>query len=40
MNLTPGEEAVSVLAEDQETEALRAMHRCQKCNTAMDSYLN
>ncbi|WP_159821057.1 type I DNA topoisomerase [Colwellia sp. 20A7] len=39
MNLTPGEEAVSVLAEDQETEALRAMHRCQKCNTAMDSYL-
>lgn len=39
MNLTPGEEAVSVLAEDQETEALRAMHRCKKCNTAMDSYL-
>ncbi|MDP7591152.1 MAG: type I DNA topoisomerase [Litorilituus sp.] len=39
MNLTPGEEAVSVLAEDQETEALRAMHRCQQCNTAMDSYL-
>jgi DNA topoisomerase-1 len=39
MNLTSGEEAVSVLAEDQETEALRAMHRCQQCNTAMDSYL-
>jgi DNA topoisomerase-1 len=39
MNLTSGEEAVSVIAEDQETEALRAMHRCQKCNTAMDSYL-
>jgi len=39
MNLTAGEEAVSVLAEDQETEALRAMHRCSKCNTAMDSYL-
>ncbi len=39
MNLTPGEEAVSVLAEDQETEALRAMHRCNKCSTAMDSYL-
>ena len=39
MNLTPGEEAVSVLAEDQETEALRAMHRCRKCSTAMDSYL-
>jgi DNA topoisomerase-1 len=39
MNLTAGEEAVSVLAEDQETEALRAMHRCDKCGTAMDSYL-
>ncbi|WP_426358296.1 type I DNA topoisomerase [Pseudocolwellia sp. HL-MZ19] len=39
MNLTAGEEAVSVLAEDQETEALRAMHRCKKCSTAMDSYL-
>jgi len=39
MNLTAGEEAVSVLAEDQETEALRAMHRCPKCSTAMDSYL-
>ena len=39
MNLTSGEEAVSVLAEDQETEALRAMHRCHKCSTAMDSYL-
>ncbi len=39
MNLTAGEEAVSVLVEDQETEALRAMHRCKQCNTAMDSYL-
>lgn len=39
MNLTAGEEAVSVLAEDQETEALRAMRRCDKCGTAMDSYL-
>lgn len=39
MNLTPGEEAVSVLTEDAETEALRAMHRCNKCGTAMDSYL-
>lgn len=39
LNLIPGEEAVSVLAEDQETEALRAMHRCNKCGTAMDSYL-
>jgi DNA topoisomerase-1 len=39
MNLTSGEEAVSVLAEDVETEALRAMHRCNQCGTAMDSYL-
>lgn len=39
MNLIPGEEAVSVLAEDAETEALRAMERCDKCGTAMDSYL-
>ena len=39
MNLTSGEEAVSVLSDDQETEALRAMHRCSKCSTAMDSYL-
>ena len=39
MNLTSGEEAVSVLVEDQETDALRAMRRCNKCSTAMDSYL-
>jgi len=39
MNLTAGEEAVSILAEDAETEALMAMHRCNKCGTAMDSYL-
>lgn len=39
MNLIPGEEAVSVLSEDQETEALRAMRRCPVCTTAMDSYL-
>ena len=39
MNLTPGEEAVSVLSEDSETEALMAMERCPKCSTAMDSYL-
>jgi DNA topoisomerase-1 len=39
MNLTSGEEAVSVLVEDQETDALRAMRRCDKCSTAMDSYL-
>ncbi|MCL2914349.1 type I DNA topoisomerase [Shewanella corallii] len=39
MNLTPGEEAVSQLSEDAETEALRAKHRCGICGTAMDSYL-
>jgi DNA topoisomerase-1 len=39
MNLTSGEEAVSILVEDQETDALRAMRRCDKCSTAMDSYL-
>ncbi|WP_068545106.1 type I DNA topoisomerase [Thalassotalea crassostreae] len=39
MNLTPGEEAVSVLSENAETEALMAMKRCGKCGTAMDSYL-
>jgi len=39
MNLTSGEEAVSVLVDDQETDALRAMRRCDKCSTAMDSYL-
>ncbi len=39
MNLTAGEEAVSVLAEDAETEALMAMRRCDKCGTAMDNYL-
>ncbi len=39
INLVPGTEAVNVLTEDQETEALRAMKRCPKCDTAMDSYL-
>ena len=39
LNLVSGEEAVNVLAEDQETEALMAMKRCPKCDTAMDSYL-
>lgn len=38
INLVAGEEAVS---EDEYTEvnALRAMHRCPKCETAMESYL-
>jgi DNA topoisomerase-1 len=39
INLTSGEEAVNVLSENSETEALLAMHRCPKCHTAMDSYL-
>ncbi|GGI76039.1 type I DNA topoisomerase [Shewanella gelidii] len=39
MNLTPGEEAISENSEDAETDALRAKHRCEKCGTAMDSYL-
>ncbi|QSX38560.1 type I DNA topoisomerase [Shewanella sedimentimangrovi] len=39
MNLTPGEEAISEGDENAETNALRAKHRCNKCGTAMDSYL-
>ena len=40
MNLTPGDEVVKVDDEDElETEALRAKKRCDKCGTAMDSYL-
>ncbi|WP_338592661.1 type I DNA topoisomerase [Shewanella khirikhana] len=39
LNLTPGEEAIADNSEDAETDALRAMHRCNKCGTAMDSYL-
>ncbi len=40
MNLTHGDEAVSVSDEEEmETEALRQMKRCPKCETAMDSYL-
>ncbi|WP_133407440.1 type I DNA topoisomerase [Parashewanella tropica] len=39
MNLTPGEEAISSNDETAEVEALRAMHRCKICGTAMDSYL-
>ncbi|WP_025820579.1 type I DNA topoisomerase [Shewanella marina] len=39
MNLTPGEEAISDSDEDAETQALRAMNRCNICGTAMDSYL-
>jgi DNA topoisomerase I len=43
INLTPGEEAISADSEEEaealENRRLRARHRCQLCNTAMDSYL-
>jgi len=41
MNLTAGEEAENIDEDDeeQETHALREMHRCQKCGTAMNHYL-
>ncbi|MFN3898741.1 MAG: type I DNA topoisomerase [Alishewanella aestuarii] len=39
MNLVSGEEAVLVADDELETEALRQKKRCQKCGTAMDSYL-
>lgn len=39
MNLTPGEEAINVDDDESETEILRNKKRCQKCGTAMDSYL-
>ncbi|QDF66757.1 type I DNA topoisomerase [Shewanella sp. SNU WT4] len=39
MNLTSGDEAITSISEDAETDALRAKHRCHLCGTAMDSYL-
>jgi DNA topoisomerase-1 len=40
MNLTPGDEVIKVDDEEElETEVLRAKRRCDKCGTAMDSYL-
>ena len=46
INLTPGDEAVPVTSNDDDEEGdeneslvLRSKHRCQICNTAMDSYL-
>jgi DNA topoisomerase I len=46
INLTPGDEAVAVTTSDDDEEGdeseslvLRSKHRCQICNTAMDSYL-
>lgn len=40
MNLTSGDEAISVDADDEaESRLLISKHRCQICDTAMDSYL-
>jgi len=40
MNLTPGDEAISVDADDEaESRLLLHKHRCKICDTAMDSYL-
>ena len=40
LNLTPGDEVMKVDDEEEmETEALRSKRRCDKCGTAMDSYL-
>ncbi|MFB6421955.1 MAG: type I DNA topoisomerase [Candidatus Malihini olakiniferum] len=40
INLIPEAEVLSVLEGDEaETNALRARHRCERCSTAMDSYL-
>lgn len=40
INLVPEAEILNILeGDDAETKALRAKRRCQKCGTAMDSYL-
>jgi DNA topoisomerase I len=40
INLTPGDEAIHEDADDEaESRLLRSKHRCQLCNTSMDSYL-
>ena len=39
INLVPGDEFIATDSEDGEVNALRAMHRCKKCGTAMDSYV-
>lgn len=39
INLIPEHEVINILDDDAETNALRARHRCPKCDTAMDSYL-
>ena len=39
INLVSGEEVLSADDENAEVDALRAMHRCGTCSTAMESYL-
>ena len=39
INLVPGEEVEEADDENAEVNALRAMRRCPKCSTAMESYL-
>ena len=39
INLVPGEDIQDADDENAEVNALRAMHRCPKCSTAMESYL-
>ena len=40
INLTPGDEVVSIDGDDEEeSRILRAKHRCKLCDSAMDSYL-
>jgi len=40
LNLTCGDEAINIEEDDEaESKSLLHKHRCQKCNTSMDSYL-
>ncbi|WP_409420237.1 type I DNA topoisomerase [Pseudaeromonas sp. ZJS20] len=39
INLVPGDEFIAADSEEGEVNALRAMRRCPKCGTAMDSYV-
>lgn len=39
INLVPGDEFIAADNEEGEVDALRAMRRCPKCGTAMDSYV-
>ena len=39
LNLTCGDEAINIEEDDEaESKSLLHKHRCQKCNTSMDSY--